>query len=370
MEKLRVLIVDDTVIYRKILSQAVESTGMAVVSHTASNGLIAVEWMEQQDVDVVLMDVFMPEMDGIEALKKIKALHPQVDVIMISSESTSSAKMTVEALELGAMDFILKPSGTSPDKNMEKIASQLKILFTQIKIKRFTLLTAKKEQETPLKKTAFAGAKRQAGIEDKVSKAGQLLRVDLVLIASSTGGPMALEKVCSDFKSGFRAPILVVQHMPPRFTKLLAESLDKKSKLSVAEGSEGTTVKNGYMIVAPGGMHMRVKKSEGSEVLIETVESPHVNGVRPAADVLFDSVAEVYEGKNILAVILTGMGSDGMKGVIKLKKKCNCYCITQSEDSCVVYGMPRSVFEAGFSDEVADIDDISKRIQEIAAGRS
>lgn len=366
MDKLRVLIADDTVVYRKILSEAVESTGMAVVAHTASNGLIAVEWMEQKDIDVVLMDVFMPEMDGIEALKTIKSKYPGINVIMITGESRNSAKMTLEALESGAMDFILKPSESNPQKNIEKITRQLQILFTQINLKKIQE-RGRFERSPKIAHNVEIKVNTENSINNKRTQS--CLKYDLVLIASSTGGPLALENLCSGFEADFDKPILIVQHMPPQFTKLLAESINSKCKLQVIEGQEGSEVKKGQIIIAPGGKHMKVARSGTSQV-ISVDMSPYVNGVRPAADVLFESAAGVHKGKNILAVVLTGMGSDGTKGVRALKEKCNCYCITQSESSCIVYGMPRSVFEAGLSDETADIDIISKRIQQIASGRS
>jgi two-component system chemotaxis response regulator CheB len=187
----------------------------------------------------------------------------------------------------------------------------------------------------------------------------------MVLVASSTGGPAALERVFGGFGKNFYKPVLIVQHMPPDFTRVLAESLDKKSDMRFIEGKDGDGIRAGQAILAPGGYHMEIAKGNQAAKKICITSGNYVNGVRPAADVLFKSVADEYQGARILAVILTGMGSDGLEGVRELKKKCLCYCITQSEDSCTVYGMPRSVKESGLSDEVLDIEKIAERIVKI-----
>lgn len=349
--KLKVLVVDDSAVYRKILSTAVENTGLAQVEHTASNGSLAIERLQHGKYDVVLMDVNMPELDGIETLKMIKNRWPETHVVMVSSNGGKNAKTTLEALAGGALDFILKPLEQDYDKNLEIVTSFLKVLFTQIQVK---IMGTRKAAE-PVK-----------CIETKVSTRTRITGVDMVLVASSTGGPAALEKVFTGFGTNFYKPILVVQHMPPDFTRVLAESLDKKSEMKFIEGKEGDAIRAGQAILAPGGFHMEIAKGNQSSKKICITSGNYVNGVRPAADVLFKSVAQEYQGARILAVILTGMGSDGLEGIRELKKKCLCYCITQSEESCVVYGMPRSVKEAGLSDEEAGIDRIPDIIVKIS----
>ncbi len=362
-EKLKVLIVDDSLVYRKILTAAVESTGLAVAGQTASNGVIALERMAQQHFDVVLLDQMMPEMTGIETLSIIRKKYPDMAVIMISDCTKENAAVTVRALEMGALDFILKPSDSSPDRNMEIIKNHLHILFAQVKIKRSTANIIKpplsghghQESET-LKNPAFGRERKKA----------RLKKVDLTVIAASTGGPVALERICSLLTTDIKKPVLIVQHMPPEFTRVLAESLSRKCLLPVSEGSEGALIKDGEIIVAPGGYHMVVRELDDNRRIIQLEGSEFVNGVRPAADVLFRSVAHTYSGMDVLAVILTGMGSDGTAGVNELKQKCNCYCITQSEPSCTIYGMPKSICDAGLSDEEVDLENIAKRMQQIA----
>jgi len=368
LEKIRVLVADDSIVYRKVLAEAIENTEIAIVDYAAPNGQKAIEWIKKETVDVALLDVFMPEMNGIEALKIIKKDHPEIDVIMISSDSTHSAELTMEALNNGAVDFILKPTDVGQEKSVDIIKSQLKILFSQIRIRKYRNTSGNLSQTTGFQnKRGGIFTKSPDDIVDKFN-ASKFKQVDLILIASSTGGPSALEKIFEGFSADFGKPILVVQHMPPKFTRSLCESLNRTCKLEVREGSNNEPLKEGQIVVAPGGFHM-VVKDEGSGVLIKTESTQYINGVKPSADVLFSSVADLFEGKNILAVILTGMGSDGKNGVAELKQKCNCYCITQSEKTCVVYGMPRSIYEAGLSNEVVDIENVSKRIQEIVSGK-
>lgn len=370
MNKLKVLIADDTITYRKILSEAVESTGLALVERTASNGLLVLEWMKQlNDIDVVLLDVFMPELDGIETLKVIKKDYPGTDVIIISGGGTNNAALTIQALELGAVDFVLKPAGDSIEKNMERIKNQLHTILAQITIKKIGLTSRAINPNDISKVVPTVQPRITNTISQSDYKKSLWAGANIVLIASSTGGPSALDTILSGITQNINKPVLIVQHMPPEFTKVLAQSLDKKCLMKVSEGQEGDQISNGQILLAPGGFHMAVGDANGSTKAIKLLDSPYVNGVRPAADILFQSVAKAYEGKNILIVILTGMGNDGMQGVMELKKKCNCYCITQSESTCVVYGMPRCTYEAGLSDEVVDLKNIALRIQQVASGR-
>jgi len=402
LEKIKVIVADDSNVYREILIRAVKETDMADVLCDVSNGRAVVNWIKYETADVVLLDVFMPEMDGLEALKIIKRDYPNVEVIMISSNNLHSADLTLEALNNGAVDFILKPSESDWEKSIEIIKTHLKTLFMQIMQKKSANsvddkkngdkkeINKKDRNRKELDKKDTGNEKSDIDSDTLKEIQSMILSksrpkeiksefvnkfdpkkftsVDLILVASSTGGPSALDKVFSSFDSDFNVPVLVVQHMPPKFTQSLSESLDKKCKISVKEGRDNDLVKNGQVIIAPGGYHMVVKR-EGGNLVVKTETTPYVNGVRPSADVLFKSVAEVCENKNILVVVLTGMGSDGKDGIIHLKQKCNCYCITQSEKSCVVYGMPKSVNQSGLSDEMIDLDDISKRIQDIAAGK-
>lgn len=350
---------------RKLIADVVQSTGVGTVKHVASNGANALEWLKQEDIDVVLLDTVMPEMDGIETLKAIREEHPDVEIIMLNSGGAENSALIVEALRIGAMDFIVKPVEANSQKNIEYTVNQIKVLLAQINIKK---ISSTKRSETQGEKSKTTASITNTDSSNNTQNGKKILStgVDLIVIASSTGGPAALEMLCTGISADICKPILIVQHMPPEFTKVLAQTLDQKCKMMVTEGKEGDIIIEGQIIIAPGGLHMIVDTSKQIYKIVRLESTPYVNGVRPSADILFGSVAQIYRGRNILAVILTGMGNDGMKGVMELKQKCNCYCITQSEESCVVYGMPRSVYEAGLSDEVVKLEQISRRIQQIA----
>ena len=365
MDKLKVLVVDDSLVYRKIISKAVEKTNIAVVDCTASSGITALERLQQREIDIVLLDVFMPEMDGIETLKEIKKKYNHIHVIMISSGGMDGAKITVEALRQGAMDFIIKPTNGNLEYNMDIINRHLNLLFSQILIDKYVGTRQPIHPPRENKKTddTFPLSRKRARVLPPSPTI--LCGVDIVVMASSTGGPNAVEEVCKELGSDFSKPILLVQHMPPDFTRIFAGFLDKKTRIQVKEAQEGDKILGGRMLIAPGGYHMKVN----ADFTISLSDEAPVNGVKPAADVLFKSVAKAYAGKRVLAVILTGMGSDGTEGLKALKRACQCYSITQSEESSVIYGMPRSAYEAGLSDERVDLKDIGRRIIEISRGR-
>lgn len=351
--KLRVLVVEDSLIYRKIIKSAVESTDKAIVTQTASNGVLALELLNKSIFDLVLMDVVMPELDGIETLETVKLRFPELPVVMVSSTSDKNAQITLKALKIGALDFIIKPIEENYDTNMKLLREQLEKIIDQI-------ISGK-----VVKKNTIKVNSPKQNLEET-----HLSTVDLIVIASSTGGPVAVEKIVSALGKDFLKPVILVQHMPPEFTGVFAKTLDRKSHMNVIEAKDASVVRSGQMLVAPGGYHMIVRKSQKYQRIIKLEKGEPVNGVMPAADITFYSVAKSYSGASILAVVLTGMGEDGRDGVRELKEKCNCYCITQDEATSVVYGMPKSVVEAGLSDETLPIEKIASRIQEISRGRS
>lgn len=374
MRKLNVMIVDDSVLFRKFLSDAVEKTDVAIVQAVAADGNECLSILKQKTPDVVLLDINMPGMNGIDVLRSIKEGHEDIIVIMISSADNSDNALTVTALQIGALDFISKPKGNDWQRNMFSITSYLKVLFNYIIINKYYSLSsrgiaanvdkAKIEKEKP---TASKQLKieKESGVTPVTSnneRQEAKFKIDLVLIASSTGGPKALYDVCSKLPADLGVPVLIVQHMPADFTSIFANSLNNISKLEVSEAKDGDIPKAGRIYIAKGGKHMTVAKSPSNAMMIKLEDTPTVNGVRPAADVLFKSVADEFSNLNLLAVVLTGMGKDGTEGLRKLKDNAQCYCITQSERTCAVYGMPKSVYEANLSDEVLDIQDIASGI--------
>ncbi len=371
MEKLNVLVISGSVLYRKILSEAVSKTELGVVKHNAPNISIATEWLNQSEIHVVILDTILLETVGKGILQVIGRDNPKLNILLTCSGEMKDPELIVQALEMGAIDYIPKADGESDEEKVEFIRRSLRPLFIGMQVR---MKSSGLENGTALVNESggwdgFKPVSCEWEPRGKTGKKAAFRKADLVLIASSTGGPVALEKVLGDLPGSFRIPVLVVQHMPPEFTRILAETLDKKSAVSVVEANDNDQVTDNRIMIAPGGFHMTVAGLERSKVILKMEDTPMVNGVRPAADVLFHSVAEQYAGKDVLAVILTGMGSDGAKGVNELKKNCNCYCITQSESTCVVYGMPRCVFEAGLSDEVVDLEKISRRIAAMASGK-
>lgn len=350
MEKLKVLVVDDTILYRKILSATVNHTGIAIAAQTASTGEIALDYLKQQSFDVVLLDVVMPGIDGLEVLSMIKQNYSETFVIMVSSEGPESASHTLQALKKGAVDFIVKPQGGNAEKNIDILCNRLQELFLVIQMKKNGSASF-----LPL-------VNQTANVQGKI----KFKEADLILIAASTGGPDALEAVLSKLPKNLQQPILIVQHMPKDFTKILASMLNQKCQLQVEEARPADVIGAGQVLIAPGGQHMVVKGGVGNTFILELQEEAYVNGLRPSADVLFQSVAQAYKGKNILVIILTGMGRDGKKGVFEMKKACNCYCIAQSESTCIVYGMPSAVVEAGLADESVDLEFIGERIRSLS----
>ncbi|MFH1147050.1 MAG: chemotaxis response regulator protein-glutamate methylesterase [Pseudomonadota bacterium] len=362
MSNLRVLVVDDTVTYRRILTDVVNSLAGAEAVATANNGKIALAKMRQDRPDLVLLDLVMPEMDGLETLSRIREEFPDVGVIMISGSSKSQAVDTVKALELGAMDFIAKPEERDPGKSFNQLKNDLRPLLTLFITRRHVKgITLKPKEQS--RKTEVPRGENPCHVSVLPNRAFH--SDSLVLIGVSTGGPNALGEVIPRLPANFKLPILIVQHMPPSFTASLAEHLNKKSSIVVKEAQDGDLVIPGRALIAPGGRHMVVRYKAGDNsnmpgIVVGLNDLPPVNSCRPAVDVLFGSVAECNIQRT-LAVIMTGMGEDGMAGVRSLKGK-GCYCLAQSEDSCVVYGMPRAVVEAGLADEVMPLDRIAERI--------
>ncbi|MBN1602967.1 MAG: chemotaxis-specific protein-glutamate methyltransferase CheB [Chitinispirillaceae bacterium] len=366
---LKALIVDDTIIYRKILTDATSAFSCIKVIGTAPSGEIALKKISFDKPDIVFLDVHMPGMNGIETLKQIKNLYPEIAVVMVSSISTRGTSDTIEALQIGAIDFIRKPDGKDMRKNTEQLHNDIKSLLRFFEIKRRTLniqndsmidvtggTTLQKKIATPVSSKQISKYKSV----QKVLPGKSLSAYAICAIGVSTGGPEALSKLIPKIPEDFPIPIVLVQHMPPIFTKSLAESLTRRSKVKVIEAEDNLPVTKGTVVLAPGGRHMVIRNING--ILVTGInDEPPENSCRPSIDVLFRSVAAHYGENGVLAVILTGMGNDGLNGVRTLKRK-KCTCLTQSESSCVVYGMPRAVVEAGLSDKSLHLEMIADEI--------
>lgn len=373
MKSLKILLVDSSVITRMAMLEVINATRYGVVERATSDGSIALEWLKQCVIDVVMIDVMIIRKEGLDLLELIKSSYPEIEIIIMSNDHPESPSITLDSLKAGAMDFIQKLPEKELVKRQGELKAQLQDLFTQILLKKFSdvsrISIPSEYKEKVRNEGTMINATDQQKRENNTWKSEIFGGIDLILIASSTGGPVALDTIFSTFGSKIHKPILIVQHMPPDFTNIMAQKLHDKYNLQITEGKDKEVINDGNIMIAPGGLHMTIEACGRFEKVIRLIDEGFVNGVKPSADVLFQSVADSFEGKNILVVILTGMGNDGTQGIIKLKKHCNCYCITQSESTCVVYGMPKCVYEAGLSDEVVDLGDIASRIHQIALER-
>lgn len=334
MNSLKILVVDDSLLMQRVLIDILQSDPSLSVVGTARNGEEALAKIPQLHPDVVTLDVEMPVMNGLTAVRKIMEISP-VPVVMISALTQREAQLTLKALEFGAVDYVPKPSGQI-SLNMESVKSELILKVktaASANVNQTKLFLSEENQSTePIR------------ISDKV-----------ISIAASTGGPPAVTHVLSHLPSNI-PPILIVQHMPKGVTKLFAESLNQSCKFKVKEAEEGDYIQENLALLAPGGFHMVVTKSGK----ISLNQDPPVNYVRPAADVMMQSTAEVY-GDNNIGVVLTGMGSDGAKGIKAIKEKGGA-TIAQDEKSCVIFGMPNMAIQTGCVDVIAPLDRIPRAI--------
>lgn len=346
MPRIRVLIVDDAVVIRRIISSVLEEDPEIEVVGTASNGQIALERVTQLNPDLITMDVEMPVMDGLKAVLEIRKTHKKLPIIMFSTLTERGAKTTLEALTSGANDYITKPG------NIGSINEGLACLKADLLPKIKALCG---HISLPISKPLIPRRKQHnSAYSNRIKN-----KPTVLCIGSSTGGPNALADLFNAMKQAPNVPILMVQHMPPIFTKLLAERLSKISPIKCVEAENGMTIKSGQAYIAPGGFHMEVKR-EGNSVILRLNENPQENSCRPAVDVLFRSIATVY-GKSTLGVILTGMGKDGCNGSEAISEK-GGRILVQDEASSVVWGMPRQVANAGLADQVLSLKDLGPEI--------
>ncbi len=423
---IEVLVVDDSATFRMILSRAVKEQGGAHLLGTADNGEAALHFADlHPDLNLILLDVSMPILDGPETLRRLRRDHPNIDVIMMSGVDKSQTGLTMHALSMGALDFIPKPEGEGPSESFRKLHEAFTPLFelarsrTERRRGREARTPAPRvPQAPPLPKpvspvaTAAAAPvpapdpaprpevpapserpaparaperptpaslrapvpprsrpvapapRRQATAATVKSNArlAALKHIDVLALGVSTGGPNALQVVIPGLPADLPVPLVAVQHMPPLFTASLAERLDRDSKIHVVEAQEGMELEPGVMYLAPGGHHM-VLQTVAGRTKVKLTDTPPVNSCRPSVDVLFHSVVENFGG-NVLSVILTGMGNDGAAEVASLRAR-GAYSLAQDEATSVVWGMPGAVTKAGQADEVLPLPDIAPRITQI-----
>ena len=358
-ERVRVMVVDDSVVIRRLVAQALEQDSMLEVVGTASNGAIGLQRIPQLNPDVITLDIEMPDMDGLEMLRRVRREFPKLRIIMFSTLTERGGVKTLEALTLGADDYVAKASNEgSLDRSMIRLREEM-----IPKIKQF-FRQSLEDRVTPRTETASlpaAPSNRRNPLSSQLEKP----RPEVVVIGVSTGGPTALGDILPRLPADFQLPILVVQHMPPLFTRLLAERLNSTCQLPVCEASQGCAVEPGKILIAPGDFHMKLVR-DGAGVSVCLDQSPRQNSCRPAVDALFVSTAEVYGGA-ALAVILTGMGQDGLRGAEILKAR-GAGIVAQDEATSVVWGMPGAVVNGGLADRVLPLNEVVPEILRRSTG--
>lgn len=352
--KIRVLVVDDAVVMRRLISEALSKDPAIEVVGTAPNGRIALAKVDQLSPDILTLDVEMPEMDGVETVRALRKTRPQLPVVMFSTLTQRGALTTLEALSAGATDYVTKPA------NVGSVLESITRLQEELvpKIKALCRRRAGLSLTPAVSPPVVAVPVRPAPVVPVVSQR-RPGPVEVLCIGTSTGGPNALVDLFNGIPAGLPVPVLIVQHMPPLFTQMLAERLGRSGRLRFSEGAEGQPVLPGHVYIAPGGRHMEVVRRSGAS-FIRLHDGPPENSCRPAVDVLFRSVEACYGGRS-LAVILTGMGQDGLRGCEALRRA-GARIVIQDEASSVVWGMPGAVAQAGLYDRMLPLPMIANEI--------
>lgn len=393
MEKRKILVVDDSALMRRTESDIINSDSRFTVVGTCFDGLDAFDTVTKnpEAYDLVLIEINLPKMTGLEFLAALKKSQVSVKTIIISSNLTLDSKETIQALQLGAFDFVSKPenfldlkSESFKSKLLEKVALATRAthfsLFTKPEPPREVQPTPERHETPVTPHVRPATGTTEDGKVVSPMNAQEILAAiktprrphrtvsgnakKLVLIAVSTGGPRALQTVIPGIPKNINAPVLLVQHMSAGFTKSLADRLNSESSIEVVEASQGTVIQKGKVYLAKGGAQMRLKRNGSDYIIDENTEEPARNALKPCADILFESIAGM-DFDEIICCVLTGMGGDGTMGIHALTQRNNCYVIAQDESTSTVYGMPKVVFEAGLTDSVKPLEEVAKEITNI-----
>lgn len=341
MSKVRVLVVDDAALVRKILSEVLAAEPGIEVAGTAANGRLALDKIPFARPDVITLDVEMPEMDGLETLKALREKHPQIPVIMVSGRTEQGAAVTLEALQLGASDYVAKPSGSAA---REELARELP---------QKVLALCRKPDSARIVPVSMSKPGSRGLVTEKP---------EILAIGVSTGGPVALNELMPRLPADLDVPIVITQHMPPVFTRILAEQLASRSKFPVVEAAQGMKLEKNTAYLAPGDYHLEISRDAG-ELVINLSQGPKENHCRPAVDVMLRSVVAEFGG-DVLAVILTGLGCDGARGC-DLVRSAGGLVFAQDRESSVVWGMPGSVVNAGLADSVLPLSAMHTAIESV-----
>lgn len=349
----KILLVDDSALIRRVLGDIINSDSRFEVADIARNGKQALELLKKNTYDAVVLDVNMPEMNGIQLLNELRKNSISARVMMASTDTKEGAQVTLDALEMGALDFVHKPENVAGCKSDEFKRDMLRVLSVVAESKPpvFESFDKMRESKKVVSKVADLVKKHPVNVSGN----------SLVAIAISTGGPKTLQSVIPHLPEGLNAPVLVVQHMPKGFTATLAERMNQISEINVKEAQEGEELHKGQVYIARSGMHMNVKKTAAGKHVITYSDEPQREGVKPCANYMYESLVNCNYN-NIVCVVMTGMGADGTEGIMHLKEKKKAYVISQDQQSSIVYGMPKSIVKAGLSDLVVPADQIAQEI--------
>ena len=348
----KILVVDDSALMRRVICDIIDSDERFQVVGRATNGLEAYDLLSRNQYDAVVLDVNMPKMSGLQLLEELRKNKISAKVMMASTDTKEGAKTTLDALELGALDFIHKPDSAMDcrvESFKEKLLSTLDVVANSRPAVFSSFGRVQDNRQT---------AERMADMAKKFAAKNRGSKI--VAIASSTGGPKSLQAVIPRLPAGLDAPVLLVQHMPKGFTASLAERLNVLSQLQVKEAQEGDELQNGTVYVSMGGMHMNVKNS-GGRYTIHYSDEPAREGVKPCANYMYESLVDSGFDE-VVCVVMTGMGADGTEGIRNLEAKKKVHVIAQNQESCVVYGMPKNVINAGLSDQIVPLDQLAQEI--------
>ncbi len=362
-----ILLVDDSALMRRVLCDIIESDKRFRVQDRAVNGLDALALLSRKTYDAVVLDVNMPQMNGLELLKELQKRKITAKIIMASTDTADGAKVTLDALELGALDFIHKPTSALDCRNGSFSQGLLRILAAVTDLD----YPAPAQTPAPAAQTVSSGAARNiAGrtgaapaVEKKAPPSGRAVYnpgTQIVALASSTGGPKALQAVIPKLPANLKVPVVVVQHMPAGFTASLAERLNALSEVTVKEAAEGDVLMPGCVYVSMGGKHLNILNMSG-KYTIHYSDEPSREGVKPCANYMYESLIDSRFDR-IVCVVMTGMGADGTEGIQHLKEKKKIHVIVQEASTCAVYGMPKSAVNAGLADQIVPLEQIAQEI--------
>lgn len=348
----KILVVDDSALMRKVICDIIHTDSRFHVEDLARDGKEAYELLRKKQYDLMVLDINMPSMNGLELLEIIKAENIKVKAVVASTLTVDGGKETMRALELGAIDFVTKPGNFIEAKGQKFHEALLKMIDHAISVNNVRSITASKTVSklnvSPVVKPPVSGNRTRK------------TRNHVIALACSTGGPKSLQSVIPKLPANLDAPVLLVQHMPAGFTASMASRLDELSAISVKEAQDGEEVKNGVVYIAPGGKHLMCEKV-GSTHKIKLNDDPPRDALKPCANIMYESLVDCgYQ--EVVCVVLTGMGSDGTDGIKQLKNSKDIYVISQDEATCVVYGMPKAVAKAGLSNEVVPLEAVADSI--------